>query len=207
MSLILVFTIYMIFYAIILCFIRFICPFMGPLIWTNKILSYLIYLIRNRHISVSSFVYTSGFFFSYFINEVHFWHYKKYGSVGRFTVFGTYVFKSKLYHFLQMSALSIYKNNDLRDWSTLELSKTHIDPLLGHILSSRYVFSCVICFRGIHFILISTAHALFLTVGSFVYKYDQWPHGNYMTGRAGIWEVDDIIKFYIALLDFFPATL
>jgi hypothetical protein len=30
-------------------------------------------------------------------------------------------------------------------------------------LSSRYVFSCVICFRGIHFILISTAHALFLT--------------------------------------------
>ena len=30
-------------------------------------------------------------------------------------------------------------------------------------LSSRYVFSCVICFRFIHFILISTAHALFLT--------------------------------------------
>jgi hypothetical protein len=41
----------------------------------------------------------SGFFSSYFINEVHFWHYKKYGSVGRLTVFGTYVFKSKLYHF------------------------------------------------------------------------------------------------------------
>jgi hypothetical protein len=33
----------------------------------------------------------------------------------------------------------------------------------GFILSSRYVFSCVICFRGIHFNLISTAHALFLT--------------------------------------------
>jgi hypothetical protein len=31
------------------------------------------------------------------------------------------------------------------------------------LLSSRYVFSCVICFRGIHFILISTAHVLFLT--------------------------------------------
>ena len=31
------------------------------------------------------------------------------------------------------------------------------------VVSSRYVFSCVICFRGIHFILISTAHALFLT--------------------------------------------
>jgi hypothetical protein len=30
-------------------------------------------------------------------------------------------------------------------------------------ISSRYVFSCVICFRFIHFILISTAHALFLT--------------------------------------------
>jgi competence CoiA-like predicted nuclease len=37
----------------------------------------------------------SGFFFSYFINEAHFWHYKKYGSVGRFTVFGTYIIKSK----------------------------------------------------------------------------------------------------------------
>jgi hypothetical protein len=32
----------MIFYAITLCFIMFICPFVGPLIWTNKILSYLI---------------------------------------------------------------------------------------------------------------------------------------------------------------------
>ena len=41
MSIILVFTIYLIFYAIILCFIMFICPFVGPLIWTNKIL-YLI---------------------------------------------------------------------------------------------------------------------------------------------------------------------
>ena len=30
-------------------------------------------------------------------------------------------------------------------------------------ISSRYVFSCVICFRFIHFNLISTAHALFLT--------------------------------------------
>ena len=42
MSLILVFTIYMIFYAITLCFIMFICPFVGPLIWTNTILSYFI---------------------------------------------------------------------------------------------------------------------------------------------------------------------
>ena len=37
-SLILVFTIYLIFYEITLCFIMFICPFVGPLIWTNKIL-------------------------------------------------------------------------------------------------------------------------------------------------------------------------
>ena len=41
----------------------------------------------------------------------------------------------------------------------------------------------------------------------FVYKYDQWPHDSYMTGRAGVWEADDIVKFYTALLDFFPATL
>jgi hypothetical protein len=40
MSLILVFIIYMIFYAITLCFIMFLCPFVGPLIWTNTILSY-----------------------------------------------------------------------------------------------------------------------------------------------------------------------
>jgi hypothetical protein len=30
-------------------------------------------------------------------------------------------------------------------------------------ISSRYVFSYVICFRIMHFILISTVHALFLT--------------------------------------------
>ena len=49
MSLILVFIIYMIFYAITLCFMMFICPFVGPLIWTNKILSYLFlsYLIAT----------------------------------------------------------------------------------------------------------------------------------------------------------------
>jgi hypothetical protein len=45
-------------------------------------------------------------------NEVHFWHYKKYGSVGRFTVFGTYFFKSKLYHFLQMSAFVLFMGTD-----------------------------------------------------------------------------------------------
>jgi hypothetical protein len=34
-----VLTIYLIFYAITLCFIMFICPFVGPLIWTNTILN------------------------------------------------------------------------------------------------------------------------------------------------------------------------
>ena len=34
---------------------------------------------------------------------------------------------------------------------------------MGGQLSSRYVFSYVMSFRIIHFILISTAHALFLT--------------------------------------------
>ena len=37
-----------------------------------------------------------------------------------------------------------------------------LDKLITYI-TSRYVFSCVICFRVIHFILISTAHALFFT--------------------------------------------
>jgi hypothetical protein len=46
-----------------------------------------------------------------------------------------------------------------------------------------------------------------ISVSSFVYKYDQWPHDSYMTGRAGAWEADDIVQFYIDLLDFFPATL
>jgi len=46
-SLVLVFTIYLIFYAITLCFIMFICPFVGPLIGINKILSYLIIRILS----------------------------------------------------------------------------------------------------------------------------------------------------------------
>ena len=57
---------------------------------------------------VKFYIALLDFFSSYFINEVHFWHYKKYGSVGRFTIFGTYVFNSKLYHFLQMSAFVLF---------------------------------------------------------------------------------------------------
>jgi hypothetical protein len=54
---------------------------------------------------------------------------------------------------------------------------------------------------------VSYIRNMHISVNSFVYKYDQWPHDSYMTGRAGAWEADDIDKFYIALLDFFPATL
>ena len=89
-----------------------------------------VFYIRNRHISVSSLVYKydqwphdrksrclkgrrhssilyspSGFFSTYFINEVNFYHYKKYGSVG--TVGSLFlVFKSNLEHFWQMSRWS-----------------------------------------------------------------------------------------------------
>jgi hypothetical protein len=31
----------------------------------------------------------------------------------------------------------------------------------------------------------------YISVSSFVYKYDQWPHDSYMTGRTGVWEADD----------------
>ena len=56
----------------------------------------------RRH---SSILYNpSGFFSSYFLNE--FFYYKKYGSVGRFTIFVTYVFKSNHEHFWQMSRWS-----------------------------------------------------------------------------------------------------
>jgi hypothetical protein len=46
-----------------------------------------------------------------------------------------------------------------------------------------------------------------ISVSFFVYKYEQWPHDSHMTGKAGVWEADDIVQFYIALLDFFQATL
>jgi hypothetical protein len=36
-----------------------------------------------------------------------------------------------------------------------------------------------------------------ISVSSFVYKYDQWSHDSHMTGRAGVWEADDIVQFYI----------
>ena len=60
------------------------------------------------------------------------------------------------------------------------------------------------CIARWHVFYIRNRH---ISVSSFVYKYDQWPHGSHMTGRAGVWEADDIVQFYIALLDFFPATL
>jgi hypothetical protein len=61
-------------------------------------------LRSKRH---SSILYSpSGLFSSYFINEVNFYRYKKYVSVGRLTIFGTYVFKSNLEYFWQMSCWS-----------------------------------------------------------------------------------------------------
>ena len=60
------------------------------------------------------------------------------------------------------------------------------------------------CTAKWHVFYIRNGH---ISVSYFVYKYDQWPHDSYMTGRAGVWEADDIVKFYIALLDFFSATL
>jgi hypothetical protein len=54
-------------------------------------------------------------------------------------------------------------------WSSLSLYHSHRPGpywlstyvTINAYVSSLYVFSCVICFRFIHFILISTAHALF----------------------------------------------
>jgi hypothetical protein len=92
--------------------------------------------------------------------------------------------------------------------------------------SSYYVFPCVMSsyhpfyfdFHSIHIIFdvsfgfllwnvnrTTTWHLWkmlkFASVSSFVYKYDQWPHDSYMTGRVGVGEADDIAQFYIALLD------
>ena len=58
------------------------------------------------------------------------------------------------------------------------------------------------CTARWHVFYIRNGH---ISVSSFVYKYDQWPHDSYMTGRAGVWEADDIVQFYIAFLDFFSS--
>jgi hypothetical protein len=68
----------------------------------------------------------------------------------------------------------------------------------------KFAFKDVNTKAELHVFYIRNRH---ISVSSFVYKYDQWPHDSYMTGRASIWEADDIVQFYIALLDFFPATL
>ena len=75
----------------------------------------------------------------------------------------------------------------------------------------KIVFTFDVCFSAEttmhckwHAFYIRNRH---ISVSSFVYKYDQWPHDSHMAGRAGVWEADDIVQFYITLLDFFPATL
>jgi hypothetical protein len=50
------------------------------------------------------------------------------------------------------------------------------------------------CTAKWHVFYIRNGH---ISVSSFVYKYDQWPHDSYITGRAGFWEADDIVQFYI----------
>ena len=60
------------------------------------------------------------------------------------------------------------------------------------------------CTAGWHVFYLRNRH---ISISSFVYKYDQCPHDSHMTGQAGVWEADDIVQLYIALLDFFPATL
>jgi hypothetical protein len=74
--------------------------------------------------------------------------------------------------------------------------------------------SCVYfwCFFSAETTCTARWHAFYIrnrhiSISSFVYKYDQWPHDSHMAGRAGVWEADDIVQFYIAFLDFFPATL
>jgi hypothetical protein len=79
--------------------------------------------------------------------------------------------------------------------------------ILKPAISGLYIRFLVLksqCTAKWHVFYIRNRH---ISVSSVVYKYDQWPHDSYMTGRAGFWEADDIVKFYIALLDFFPATL
>jgi hypothetical protein len=52
----------------------------------------------------------------------------------------------------------------------------------------------IACTSKWHVFYIRNRH---ISVSSFVYKYDQWPHDSYMTGRAGVWEADDIVKFLL----------
>ena len=53
------------------------------------------------------------------------------------------------------SGWSTWEGGGIKNWNPSQYFFSKV--------SSRYVFSCVICFRGIYFILISTVHALFLT--------------------------------------------
>ena len=59
-----------------------------------------VFYIRNGHISVSSFVYK----YDQWPHDSH-----KYGSVGRFTIFGTYLFKSNIEHYWQIGVLFAFQ--------------------------------------------------------------------------------------------------
>ena len=71
----------------------------------------------------------------------------------------------------------------------------------------KIVFTFDVFFRGEttwtarwHVFYIRNRH---ISVSSFAYKYDQWPHDSHMTGRSSVWEADDIVC--MAILDFFSS--
>jgi hypothetical protein len=62
------------------------------------------------------------------------------------------------------------------------------------------------CTASWHVFYIRNRH---ISVSSFVYKYDQWPHDSHMTGKAGVWETDiwkwsfsNILLFYLDVVWF-----
>ena len=97
------------------------------------------------------------------------------------------------------SSLCFYENWHI----TLEIEQFHISaninfckwpPLEGEwrswIFKIVFTFDVFLvlkpqCTSKWHVFYIRNRH---ISVGSFVYKYDQWPHDSYMTGRAGVFK-------------------
>jgi hypothetical protein len=87
-------------------------------------------------------------------------------------------------------------------WTSLTTSKIRIFAMVTFKIVFTFDVFLVLkpqCTAKWHVFYIRNRH---ISVSSFIYKYDKWPHDSYMTGRAGVWEADDIDQFYIALLDF-----
>ena len=64
-------------------------------------------------------------------------------------------------------------------------------------VSSRYVFSCVICFRFIHFILFSTGTFSLLLVNISSKSNKNWLWNNIFKNCGFIWNISCIVKNYI----------